>query len=75
MPVPTDLAVLLDKSHEHKSLTEVLAAPVSALSGVSDGDAEHLRAAFNIRTVADLGTNKHFRAAHALTALADLGAK
>ena len=30
------------------------------LQGVSEGDAEHLQAAFNIRTVKDLGTNKYF---------------
>jgi hypothetical protein len=33
------------------------------LQGVSTGDAEKLKAAFNIRTVRDLGTNKYFRAA------------
>ncbi len=75
MAVPADLAVLLDKAWEAKTLSEVLAAPVSALAGVSDGDAKLLDQAFHIRTVADLGKNKHFRAAHALTSLADLGAK
>ena len=75
MPVPADLAVLLDKKYENLPLTAILAAPVSALAGVSDGDGELLQKAFNITTVADLGASKYFQAAHALVMLADLGAK
>jgi hypothetical protein len=44
---------------------------VSALSGVSEGDAELLAKAFNIKTVADLGRNKYFRTATALVDLAN----
>jgi len=51
------------------SLEEILDAPVSALAGVSDGDAEKLDAAFGIKTVRDLGSNKYFTAAAALVAL------
>jgi len=72
MTVTADLAKLLDKDWEDKSLDEVLAAPVSALAGVSDADAAALQQAFNIKTVADLGRNKYFRAAQALYDLADL---
>lgn len=75
MPVPADLAVLLDKKYENLAMTEVLAAPVSALAGVSDGDGELLQKAFNITTVADLGNSRYFQAAHALVMLAELGAK
>lgn len=75
MPVPADLAVLLDKKFENATLSEVLAAPVSALEGVSVGDGELLKQAFNIATVADLGKSKYFQAAHALSMLAELGAK
>ena len=42
---------------------------VAALSGVSDSDAEHLAAAFGIKTVRDLGSNKHFAVAGVLVAL------
>lgn len=49
----------------------MLDAPVSALAGVSEGDAKLLKDAFNIKTVGDLGRNKFFRAA---TALVDLAA-
>jgi hypothetical protein len=63
MAVSINLDALLDKKYENLPLTEILDAPVAALSGVSDGDAEKLQAAFNIKTVRDLGTNKYFRAA------------
>ena len=42
---------------------------MSALQGVSDGDAQHLKDAFNIETVRDLGTNKYFLWAQAITQL------
>ena len=71
MSVSADLSKYLDKAYEDKTLAEVLAAPVSALAGVTDSDAEHLQAAFNIKTVADLGKNKYFAAAHAMLALTD----
>lgn len=75
MAVSADLSTLLDKAYEDMTLSEVLAAPVSALAGVSDGDADALKQAFNIRTVADLGKSKYFRAAQALQLLADGGGK
>jgi hypothetical protein len=61
----------LDKAWEGKSAHEIADAPVSALSGVSESDAEHLLAAFNIKTVRDLGTNKYFRWAQGIAALAE----
>ncbi|MEU9888478.1 hypothetical protein [Sphaerisporangium sp. NPDC051011] len=66
-----DLAKLLDKEYEDKTLPEIVKAPVSALAGVSDGDAKLLKEAFRINTVGDLGRNKYFRTAVALTDLAD----
>ena len=56
-------------------MTEISKAPVSALQGVSEGDAEALRSAFNVKTVGDLGKNKFFRAAQALALLGEAGAK
>jgi len=38
---------------------------------VSDSDAEHLAAAFDIKSVKDLGTNKYFLWAQAVTKLAE----
>lgn len=71
MAIAVDLDKLLDKSYESTELAKLLDAPVSALAGVSDGDAEHLKAAFNIKTIGDLGKNKYFKAAAALIALTE----
>jgi hypothetical protein len=71
MAVTADLAKLLDKAYEGRSLTEVVNAPVSALAGVTENDAKLLGEAFQISTVGDLGRNKFFRVAAALTDLAD----
>lgn len=69
MAVTAGLNKALDKEYENKSLSELLNAPVAALAGVSEGDAEKLSAAFGIKTVRDLGTNKYFRLAQALVEL------
>ena len=69
MAVSVVLDKALDKAYEGKSLSEILDAPVAALAGVSDGDAEHLSAAFGIKTVRDLGSNKYFAVAGVLVAL------
>ncbi|XVV00225.1 hypothetical protein ACQPW3_22530 [Actinosynnema sp. CA-248983] len=69
MAVSVDLAKQLDKAYEDLGVSEILDAPVAALAGVSEGDAEKLAAAFNIKTVRDLGTNKYFTLAAALVAL------
>jgi hypothetical protein len=61
----------LDKAYEEKTLAELAAAPVDALAGVSASDAEHLKAAFGIKTIGDLGTNKYFLWAQAIAKLAE----
>ncbi|GGG27732.1 hypothetical protein GCM10007304_46950 [Rhodococcoides trifolii] len=65
------IADKFDKAYEQKPVEELADAPVAALQGVSDGDAEHLKAAFNIKTVRDLGTNKYFLWAQAVAKLAE----
>lgn len=69
MPVSADLSKYLDKAYESKSLNEILDAPVSALAGVTEEDAELLKRAFRIKTVGDLGKNKYFLAANAMLQL------
>ena len=66
-----DLAGKVDKAFESRDIAELADAPVDALQGVSASDAEHLKAAFNIKTIRDLGTNKHFLWAQAITKLAE----
>ncbi|MGO1052776.1 hypothetical protein [Crossiella sp. CA198] len=73
MAVSVDLAKQLDKAYENLTVAEVLDAPVAALAGVSEGDAEKLSAAFGIKTVRDLGTNKYFKLAAALATIGDNG--
>jgi hypothetical protein len=68
--VSVELSKALDKAYENLSLTEILDAPVAALAGVTDADGEHLAAAFNIKTVRDLGSNNYFAVAGVLVALA-----
>ncbi|CAB4890084.1 hypothetical protein R4172_17855 [Rhodococcus kroppenstedtii] len=65
------IADKFDKAYEQKSIEELADAPVAALQGVSEGDAQHLKDAFNISTVRDLGTNKYFLWAQAVAKLAD----
>jgi hypothetical protein len=71
MAVTADLAKVLDRAYEDKTLAELVDAPVSALAGVSEGDAKLLAEAFNVKTIGDLGRNKFFRAATALVDLAN----
>jgi len=71
MAINANLDKILDKAYEEKSLAELVDSPVDALAGVSEGDAQLLQEAFNIKTVGDLGRNKYFRAAAALVDLAE----
>lgn len=66
-----NLGNFLDKAHEGKGLREILDLPVSALQGVSNGDADALKAAFGVRTVRDLGRNKFFKLAQSLVEMAE----
>ncbi len=66
-----DIASKVDKAFESMTISEIAGSPVDALQGVSAGDAEHLAAAFGIKTVRDLGTNKYFLWAQAIAKLAE----
>lgn len=65
-----DLSKYLDKAYEKQEVAELVDAPVDALQGVSEGDAELLKKAFGIKTIGDLGTNKYFLWAQAIVSLA-----
>jgi hypothetical protein len=75
MAVSVNLDKILMKEYEAKSLDELVSAPVTALEGVSESDAEHLKAAFNIKTVRDLAKNKQFKAAALIVGLAEADGK
>lgn len=60
------------KGEEGKSLKELADSPVSVLELVTESDAEHLKAAFNVKTVRDLAKLKPVLRAQAIVALAEL---
>lgn len=61
---------VLDKAHEKKPLKEVAELSPAALQGVSEKDAEALKAAFGIKSIRDLATNKFILWAQAINTLA-----
>ena len=69
MAVSVNLAKGLDKAYEDKSLDDILAAPPSALAGLTPEHDKALAEALNIKTIADLGSNKYFALAGVLVAL------
>lgn len=66
-----DISKYMDKAYIDQEFAEIADAPVDALKGVSEGDAEHLKAAFNIKTVRDLAESKYVLWAQAIVKLAD----
>ena len=62
---------VLDKKYEQTPLKELKNAPVSALQGISEGDAESLKQAFNVKTIYDLAKLKYVKWAQAICVLAD----
>jgi predicted RecB family nuclease len=63
-------AKLVDRSWEDKTAAEILAAPPSALEGLTEKHDEQL-AGLGIKTIGDLANWKYAKRAAALAALAD----
>jgi hypothetical protein len=61
---------LVDKAWEGKTASEILAAPPSALEGLTEKHDEQL-GALGIKTIGDLGNWKYAKRAAALAALAE----
>ena len=61
----------LDKKYEKMPLKEIAQAPVAAIQGISESDAELLKQAFNVKTVYDLARLKYVRWAQAICLLAE----
>ncbi len=61
----------VDKAYEGKTLKELANAPVSALQGVSEADAQKLQEAFNIKTIRDFANSKYVKWAMSIVNLAD----
>ena len=64
-----DVSQFFDKDYEQKEFSELADAPVEAIQGLSEGDAQKLKEAFNVKTVRDLTENKFVRVAQAVVAL------
>lgn len=69
MAIAVDLTKGLDKAYENSSLDEILAAPPSALAGLTERHDQLLKDALGIDTIAELGSNKYFALAGVLVAL------
>jgi hypothetical protein len=63
---------ILDKEFESKEFEDLAEKPVSAISGISEGDAELLKKAFGIDTIKELAENKYVKIAQATVILASL---
>ena len=64
-----DVSQFFDKEYEQQKFNELADAPVAAIQGLSEGDAQKLQQAFNIKTVRDLAENKFVRIAQAVVSL------
>lgn len=65
-----DIKNKVDKAFETKTQSEIADSPVDALQGVSSGDAEKLKKAFNIKTVKDFANLKFVKWAQEIVAQA-----
>jgi len=63
---------LVDKAYRERGVSQLLDAPVDALSGVSAADAAHLDAAFGIKTIRDLAESRYFQTAAAMLAAVEV---
>ncbi|HEY0535826.1 MAG TPA: hypothetical protein VGD29_29930 [Actinoplanes sp.] len=70
MAVSVNLDAVLDPEYQSSSVTDLVGAPVSALSGIDEAEAEGLRQAFGIETIGDLADNTFVRAAIAIREMA-----
>ena len=66
MEKPGFVVKFFDKAYENKSIEELVKAPVSAISGVSESDAADLKKAFGIDTVEELANNKYVKLAQGI---------
>ena len=72
MAVSANLDNVLDPPYSSSTVTELVDAPVFALSGVSETDAQGLELAFNIKTIGDLANNQFIRTAIAIVEMAEV---
>ena len=64
-----DVSQFFDKDYEQQELNELADAPVEAIQGLSQSDAQALKQALGIDTVRELAEHKFVRIAQAVVAL------
>ena len=64
---------MVDKGFEDKPLREIAEAPVSAIKGISVGDAEILDKIFQIKSIRDFSNHEFVKYARSIVAQADEG--
>jgi hypothetical protein len=69
---PGFIVKFYDKKYEDLNIIELVNSPVESISGVSVGDAEKLKKAFNIETVFDLATHKYIKYAQAISSFSEI---
>ena len=70
MAVTVNLDAVLAPDFQNSSVTDLVNAPTTALSGIDEAQAEGLRLAFGIETITDLADNTFVRAAIAIRDMA-----
>jgi len=68
---PGFIVKFYDKEYEDKTIEELVKAPVFSISGISESDALVLNAAFLIKTVEDLATNKYVKLSQGINNLSE----
>ena len=66
------IKIVIDKKYEELPIKELVNAPVSAISGVSESDAGLLKKTFGIDTIKELAENKYVKIAQTIAAMASL---
>ena len=66
-----DVSQFFDKDYEQKEFDELADAPVDAIQGLSESDAQALKQALGIDTIRELAEHKFVRIARAVVALSD----
>lgn len=64
-----DISQFFDKQYEQQQFDELADAPVDAIQGLSESDAEALKNALSIDTVRELAEHKFVHIAQAVVAL------
>jgi hypothetical protein len=65
-----DITKFFDKQYEQQEFSALADAPVDAISGLSQSDAQALKSALGIDTIRELAENKFVLIAQAVVALA-----